>query len=186
MSPTSSGRRRRAAHRIAVLAAVAATVAATTTGCTGDPRTPPTTATTSATATATASPSTPPDPLGTPTPATTPDPGAATPTAPPAPTPATVDVVVAWSSYDAASASVQASGYANVVESAGTCTLELTGPGGRTASTTVPALADATTTSCGVMSVPRSQLAAGTWNGTVRYASATSTGAAATTPVEVP
>ncbi|WP_136519416.1 hypothetical protein [Cellulomonas telluris] len=134
-------------------------------------------------------------------------PGSAAPTAAPAPAPApepsapatsapgrpgggpdgrrTVDVVLGFAEWSTATRAIEASAYAQVYEEDGTCTLTATG-GGATATTEQPALADVTTTSCGVMSVPAAQLRSGTWQVRVEYASATSTGASATVDVEVP
>ncbi len=107
-------------------------------------------------------------------------PPAATPTAPTSPpeptstaaTKTRTPLTLSYSGYDAASASVQASGYIDLIETGGTCTLTLTS-GGKTASGSHTASADATTTSCGAVEVPRSSLASGTWDGVLSYSSAT-------------
>ncbi|MGY2080221.1 hypothetical protein [Modestobacter sp. SYSU DS0657] len=82
-------------------------------------------------------------------------------------------------------AGVQANGYVvGVVEVDGTCTLTLTrGAVSRTA--TAPGLADASTTVCGGLEVPRSELAPGEWEAVLDYSSPTSRGAAAAIAVVV-
>lgn len=136
-------------------------------------------------ATATAAPTPTPDP----TPTETPEPEES-PSAPPSPEVdpalATVDVVTTWSQVDPADGSLQVSAYVAVVEATGTCTLRLTGPDGRTASATTSAIADATTTSCGVLTIPASQLVPGRWEGTVSYSSPSSTGSVAAPATDVP
>ena len=88
--------------------------------------------------------------------------------------------------WDPATAAVQAGGYLSpLVESGGTCTLELT-KGARTVTAIAPAQADASTTSCGDLAVPRAKLTAGTWTAVLRYASKTTTGSSDPTPVAVP
>lgn len=99
---------------------------------------------------------------------------------------AAVQVVVPSAEWDATSSSVQASAYVSgVVESDGTCTLVLT-QGARRATSEIPAVPDATTTSCGVVAVPGDQLAPGTWQAVVTYRSPSSSGTSKPTTVVVP
>jgi hypothetical protein len=72
-----------------------------------------------------------------------------------------------------------------VVESGGTCTLTLA-KGDVVVRQSAPAEPDATTTSCGGISVPRSRLSAGTWSAVVSYESATTQGSSDATEVAVP
>ena len=82
-----------------------------------------------------------------------------------------VAVVVTFAGLQAGQ--VEVAGYvAGVVEPGGTCTVELSGPGGAEATTSTEALPDATTTSCGWLSVPSDGMAAGAWTATLRYDSA--------------
>ncbi len=81
---------------------------------------------------------------------------------------------------------MEVSGYAPVVEAAGTCRVKLSGPDGATAEAEVAATADVSTTTCGVVSIPRSSLSAGRWIGTLTYDSPTSHGEAELSPIEVP
>lgn len=109
---------------------------------------------------------------------------------PPAPNPTIVPltpttVTASFWGFDAASATAQVGGYADVVESDGACTLVLT-LADHEVSVSGPAQADAATTTCGTLSVPRSQLSAGTWSAELGYTSATSTGVAPTVTIEVP
>ena len=96
-----------------------------------------------------------------------------------------VPVAVTYSGFNPTAGAVQVGGYVSgVVEDGGTCTLTLT-QGGATVAVTARASADATTTTCGALSVPRAKLAPGTWQALLSYASATHTGRAAPVPVEV-
>ena len=99
-----------------------------------------------------------------------------------APGPTTVTVTF-WG-YDPAAAAVVVGGYADVVETGGTCTLTLT-RGTSTATATASAVPDAATTSCGTVTVPRDQLSPGTWTAELRYASPTAAGSAAPVTIEV-
>lgn len=92
---------------------------------------------------------------------------------------------MSYSGYDAASDSVQASGYIDLIETGGSCTLTLTS-GGRSASGSSTASADATTTTCGAVVVPRSALAAGTWDGVLTYSSPTTVAESSHFSVSVP
>jgi hypothetical protein len=146
------------------------------------------------------------DPTATPTPApsaSSPAPSlepspttSAAPPAEPTPTPApsggdsgatrTVDVVVTTSGWQPTTGAVEVSAYVTAVEAGGTCTLDLVGPAGATAQASQSAEPDASSTSCGLLTVPGSRLARGTWQGTVTYVSPSSSGTAALSPIEVP
>jgi hypothetical protein len=96
-----------------------------------------------------------------------------------------VPVVVTYSGWNAAAGAVQVGGFASgVVEDGGACTLTLT-LGATRVSATAAAVADASTTACGQLSVPGSKLANGTWQAVLSYASASHTGRAAPVAVEV-
>jgi|GEM_PF-2276635 len=110
-----------------------------------------------------------------------PDPGA-----PARPEPAAVAVVVTFSGWNTLTSALEVGGYADTVEQGGTCTLRLAGPGGATAEVSGSALPDAASTTCGLLAVPRDRLAAGSWTGTLSYASATSAGEVAVPAVAVP
>ena len=117
-----------------------------------------------------------------------PSPRAPTPTvvATDSPRPQATDVVLSFVGWDTKTAAVEAGGYLSpVVESGGTCTLQLT-MGSRTVTADAPAQADASTTSCGNLAVPRSRLTPGTWTAVLRYASTTSTGTSDPATVAVP
>ncbi len=122
---------------------------------------------------------------------------ASAPAAPGAPAPAStpggsnqagartpVDVVVVSSSSDEKSGDVSVSGYATTVEENGTCTVSLSS-GATSVTVDGPAAPDATTVSCGELVVPRSRLGQGTWQGTLRYSSATSAGTSLPFTIEV-
>jgi hypothetical protein len=96
-----------------------------------------------------------------------------------------VDVVVTYLDWDAAGGVVEAGAYARTVETAGSCTLKLTF-GGRSGTGSIPALTDASTMSCGGLTVPRDRLSSGTWTGVVIYESATSVGTSSPVEVVVP
>lgn len=101
-------------------------------------------------------------------------------------TSSSADVVVTYSGWIDQSTSVEVGAYvAGVVESGGTCTLTLTGPGSpRTASVTGEA--DAGSTSCPAMVVPGSKLSRGSWTAVVGYTSAAVSGTSSAVTVDVP
>ena len=136
------------------------------------PTTPDPTATTAA-------PSTPPaEPVQTPVPG-------ADPTAAPADPRQQATLVVTSLVWNGTSGAVEASGYASVVESDGVCTLTLT-KSSLTATARSTAYADASTTSCDLLTIPRSELGSGTWNATVDYGSSASLATSAPLTIEVP
>ena len=96
------------------------------------------------------------------------------------------DVVLTFAHWDAGSASVQVGGYVGgLIEDGGTCTLTLTN-GSQSLTVTAAASADASTTICGPLTVPGSQLAPGSWRTVVTYHSATTTGTSDPAEVTVP
>jgi len=102
------------------------------------------------------------------------------------PAPRATDVVLSFLGWNPTTAAVEAGGYLSpVVESGGTCTLALT-QGSRTVTAVTPALADATTTSCGDLAVPRAKLTPGEWSAVLRYASKTTAGTSDPMSVTVP
>jgi hypothetical protein len=110
------------------------------------------------------------------------------PTTPPADPAAgsSADVVVTYSGWVDQSSSVEVGAYvAGVVESGGTCTLTLTGPGS-TRTATVTGEADAGSTSCPTMAVPGAQLSTGSWTAVVAYRSTDASGTSASATVDVP
>ena len=186
--------RRRAA--VAVVSGLLLTVAACSSSPSTDPTSPPpVTALPSETPTATADPDeTLPalpsvEPSQDPTAGTSPDPtdpATEEPPAPPAPPSGgganVVSVTTSYWGFDQESGSAFANGYADVVDEAGRCTLSLT-KGSLTATAQNDATTDATTTSCGEITVPRSQLSSGSWQAVLVYTSPSSTGQSA--PVEI-
>ena len=134
----------------------------------------PTATTTSAAPTAT--------PVGTPSPEPTPP-------VPPAPTQesrADVDVTLTFVTWNGTTAAVEVGSYvAGVVENGGTCTLRLERDG-NVVTAASDALADAASTSCGILAVAGSALTGGTWSASVEYTSATSTGTSEAMEVAVP
>jgi len=98
-------------------------------------------------------------------------------------TPTTVTVTIAgWAAERAA---VEVSGLADVVENGGTCTLTLT-QGTRRASVSGAAEPDASSTSCGTLSVAGAGLGAGRWTGVLTYSSSTASGQSDPFTIEVP
>ena len=108
------------------------------------------------------------------------DPGAA-----PAATtkPTTVDVT--FGGWQAATASVEVGGYAGVVEEDGTCTLQLS-QGSTSVTASSPGSPDATTTSCGTLTIAGTSLRPGTWTGVLRYESPRTVGESTSITIEVP
>ena len=108
------------------------------------------------------------------------------PAATDAPRPAVTDVVLARAGVDAATGAVRGAGHVSpVVESGGTCTLELR-RGGRTLSASGPAEPDATTTVCGGLAVPVADLEPGEWEAVLVYRSASTSGESEPLVVRVP
>ncbi|MBF0687198.1 MAG: hypothetical protein IR158_05435 [Cellulomonas sp.] len=144
----------------------------------------PTPSATRATPTASMTPDDDPAPRPTPSPTSSSAP-TEEPTAEPTPSGDTrqdVAVSVTIAEWNAASGAVEVSGYADVVEDGGTCTLTITRDG-RTVTGSEVAVADASTTSCGLMSAAPTTPSAGTWQAVLSYSSDASRGASA--PVEV-
>jgi hypothetical protein len=98
---------------------------------------------------------------------------------------AEVPVTITYFGWDPAREEVQLAGFVGgLVEDGGVCTLTLT-KDGATVSRDRTALADASTTSCGEVSVPGAQLEAGTWQAVLTYSSTGHTGTSETVAVEV-
>jgi hypothetical protein len=96
-----------------------------------------------------------------------------------------VQVVLTYASFDAASGTVQANGFAaGLIEDGGTCTLTLT-QGGDTVTATSTAAADASTTSCGLLETAAG-LAGGTWDAVLTYSSDNARGESEAVEVTVP
>jgi hypothetical protein len=86
-------------------------------------------------------------------------------------TPASAAVQITYSGADDATQGVTVGAYvAGLIEDGGTCAMTLT-LDGKSASAESAGLADASTTSCGQLLVPFSELSAGTWAVEVTYAS---------------
>lgn len=117
-----------------------------------------------------------------------PDPDAGQPVATDEPDVVTSDevpVTITYYGWDPDQRAVQVAGFVGgVVEDGGVCTVTLT-KGGATVSGEKPALADASTTSCGEVSVSGAELGAGTWQAVMTYTSAGHTGTSETVDVEV-
>ena len=127
------------------------------------------------------------DPGAEPAGTTAPDPAAAgEPAATDSERPADTDVVLARAGFDTEAGAVRGSGYVSpVVESGGTCTLELSRDG-RTVAVSGPAEPDATTTVCGDLVVPAAEVGPGEWRAVLRYRSSGTSGASESLVVEVP
>lgn len=150
---------------------------------TGTPTPPPAAVTSSSTEAPSAG--------GSPTPASTVAPAsAATATATPTPSVATsaalaTGVTVTSYGFDATADAARVAGYVDVIEQGGTCTLTMT-MGDRSATQSVAALADATTTSCGTLEIPRGKLGTGAWLAVLSYRSTDRAGSAPAVTIEVP
>jgi hypothetical protein len=106
--------------------------------------------------------------------------------APRATTAGQAQVVVSYSGWEVPDDSAEVSGFVSgVIESTGTCTLTLT-RGSQEVTETTPGEADASTTVCHTVRVPRARLAAGTWQAVLSYRSAASSGISAPATIEVP
>src|SRR6185437_7154319 len=111
--------------------------------------------------------------------------GASRPTSSAATSPAKskVDLIVTYSGWTASTKTAEVDAFApDVLVSNAKCTLTLTRAGvTRTASR--PASASASTTQCGALTVPGSQLVAGDWTAVVRFDSPSAAGSS--TPVTI-
>lgn len=135
---------------------------------------------------------------------TTSEPSAAEPTAPtpdstttpvepttPAPSPTqteapnAADVFLSYATWNATSGAVEAGGYASGIDPTGSCTLVLS-QGGQSVEVTIDAAVDASSMSCGGLSVSGGQLSAGTWDATLHYVSANKSGGSESLQVVVP
>ena len=88
--------------------------------------------------------------------------------------------------WNAAAGAVEAAGFLpGVVESDGTCILTLT-ESGSSITASVAGTADASSTSCGGLAIPRASVLPGTWSAVLTYESAASRGTSETTQVEIP
>lgn len=154
-------------------ASPAATPSTTTTRASAPATATPSSTTPSATATTTAPPA---------TANATPAPAPSTPTT----SAPTVALTVTFSGWNSLTGALEVGAYVDGVLAGGTCTLRLSGPGGRTASVTTEASPDAATTVCELLSVPGPDLVAGTWTGSVEFGSAERSGRADVAPMEVP
>jgi hypothetical protein len=114
---------------------------------------------------------------------------------PPNPTDVATDTVhadsaglqITYAAFDGASDGViVGAAVTGLIEDGGTCSLVLS-QGGRSAQTESAASADASSTSCAQLTVPRSALGTGSWKATVSYASPDGqVRATGTTAVDVP
>lgn len=96
-----------------------------------------------------------------------------------------VPVTVTFYGWNPTERSVQVGGYvAGVIEDGGVCTLTLT-KGGRIVTGRTDAVADASTTACGAVTVPGDQVSAGTWEAVLSYSSDGYTGTSDAVDVEV-
>jgi hypothetical protein len=99
---------------------------------------------------------------------------------------ATADVVLSYSGWDDATSAVEVNAFVvGLVQDGGTCTLELTGSGDPV-SVQAPAQADASTTTCGLLTTAGTVVDPGTWKAVVSYSSPMATGVSTATSVEVP
>ena len=102
------------------------------------------------------------------------------------PRPSTPEVVLSRAGWDEVTMAVEAAGYLSpLVEDGGACTLELTRDG-TTRTAEAAGVADATTTICGGLAVPGSELSPGGWTAVLRYRSPGVEAVSAPLPVEVP
>ncbi|PWW22928.1 hypothetical protein JD79_02091 [Geodermatophilus normandii] len=100
--------------------------------------------------------------------------------------PRSVTVSTTYSGWDESSSSVVTGGFIDgLIEPGGTCTLTLS-RGGVVVAGTSESVADVRTTSCGQVSIPGGDLAAGNWSAVLSYRSGTAEGASPEFTVVVP
>jgi hypothetical protein len=103
----------------------------------------------------------------------------------PGSTEGTVHVVLTYAGWDGATGVLEVAGFVSgVVEEDGTCRATARSEG-RTATAKTVAIADATTTSCGTLVIPRAEVSRGTWDVVLSYESPTSNGQSSPTSVQV-
>lgn len=96
-----------------------------------------------------------------------------------------VDAEILLSWWDADSTGISANGSVNnVVENGGTCTLTAS-KGSTVRSISKQSIANATTTACGEMTIPASQLGSGDWVIELKYSSNTASGSSDTQTVHI-
>lgn len=96
------------------------------------------------------------------------------------------DIFITYARWSNAIGAVEVGGYlAGIIEDDGTCTLTLT-RGEVMVTGTVAGTPDASSTSCGGLTIPGDQLGTGHWDAVVTYDSSTSHGSSETVDVEVP
>jgi hypothetical protein len=96
------------------------------------------------------------------------------------------EVFITYAQWSNDTSAIEVGGYvAGVIEDDGTCTLTLT-RGEVVVTGTVAGTPNASSTSCGGLSIPGNQLGTGHWNAVVTYDSSTSHGSSETVDVEVP
>jgi hypothetical protein len=95
-------------------------------------------------------------------------------------------VLITYSGWVPDTRTVEVGGYvAGVIESDGTCTLTLS-QGGRSVTTSKPGEVDASSTSCGGLSIPAAQVSSGSWTAVLTYASTATRATSAPVRVQVP
>ncbi|OJV82130.1 MAG: hypothetical protein BGO37_03785 [Cellulomonas sp. 73-92] len=119
------------------------------------------------------------------TPSVAPRPTVEAPTATPGDTRTQVAVTVTSAQWNSVTRAIEVSSFVPVVEDGGTCTLTVT-LGSATVKVDGQAYADASSTSCGLLTVPAKDLSKGTWHADVSYGSPHTRGSSAPQPVEVP
>jgi hypothetical protein len=96
------------------------------------------------------------------------------------------NVFISRVQWDYPTSSVRAAGYVSgVLELEGSCTLTITN-GTTEREVTAAAEPDATTMTCGTLTVPGQDLTSGTWSAVLRYESGTARGESAPADVDVP
>lgn len=96
-----------------------------------------------------------------------------------------IDAQLMMTWWDAGSQGISANGGAyNVIEKNGTCTLIAT-QGATTRKASRTAIADATTTTCGEITIPRSELGTGNWNIQLLYSSDKASGRSGVETVQI-
>lgn len=93
---------------------------------------------------------------------------------------------VTYSGWNSQAGAVEIGSYLpTAVEDDGTCTLTLT-QGATSVTASVPGTPNVTSTSCGGLSIPGSEVSSGTWVAVVTYESPTSSGSSDAIEVQVP
>jgi hypothetical protein len=99
---------------------------------------------------------------------------------------AVASIVLTYAGWNPTAQDAEVAAYVQALQpTGGTCTLTMT-HSGTTRTQSKAATPDVSTTQCGTIAIPGSQLSSGQWTATVSYSSASATGTSTPVTIEVP